>query len=89
MSETQALAVTVVVYSTPWCGFCKMAKEYLTSVKVAFKEVNVEEDGESATLIMQKTGSAGVPVVQIGEDYILGFDRQRIDTLLKSNNLLI
>lgn len=87
MSDAQDTG-KVTVYTTPWCGFCKMAKDYLSSVNVPFKEVNVELDIDAAMLIMQKTGSAGVPVIRIFDDYILGFDRQRIDTSLRANKLL-
>lgn len=89
MNDTPKNSVNVTVYSTPWCGFCKMAKEYLSGVNVPFKEVNVEEDNQAAMLIMQKTSSAGVPVIQIAEDYILGFDRQRIDASLRANKLSV
>lgn len=79
---------TVKVFSTEWCGFCKMAKEYLRSKKVDFLEVNIEQDQSAAMFIVQKTGQTGVPVIQIGEEYILGFDRERIDGALRQNKLL-
>lgn len=78
---------TVTVYSAPWCVFCRMAKQYLTSKKVEFKEVNVDEDHTAAHYIMSKTGQAGIPVLEIGGDVILGFDRPKIDESLKKYNL--
>ena len=38
----------VVIYSASWCAFCHMAKQYLTGLKVPFKEVDVEHDHDAA-----------------------------------------
>lgn len=78
----------VKVYSTTWCGFCKMAKEYLKSRKVEFEDVNVEQDQLAGMYIMQKSGQAGVPVIEIGDEVILGFDRERIDGALRQYKLV-
>jgi glutaredoxin 3 len=78
----------VTVYSTTWCGFCKMAKAYLTSLKVPFKEVNIEEDQTAAMYIVHKTGQAGVPVIEVADETILGFDRTRLDSALRDKKLI-
>jgi glutaredoxin len=46
---------------------------------VPFKEVNVERDPEAARDIARKTGQTGVPVIKIGNRWIVGFDKQRIE----------
>lgn len=79
-SKTQP---AVTVYSTTWCAYCKMAKEYLTSKGVSFREVDVEKDAEAARAIVAKTGQMGVPVIEVGDEVILGFDRPRLDAALK------
>lgn len=78
----------VIIYSASWCAFCKMAKEYLNSKKVPFKEIDVDEDAQAARAIVAKTGQAGVPVLEIGDQTVLGFDRPRIDQALVANNLV-
>ena len=85
MAENQP---KVKVYSTTWCGFCKMAKEYLAGKKVTFEDINVENDMAAGMYIMQKTGQAGVPVIEIGDEVILGFDRERIDGALRQYKLV-
>lgn len=65
-----------------------MAKEYLAGKNVAFSEVNIEQDRNAAMYIMQKTQQAGVPVIEIGNEVILGFDRPRIDDALRANKLV-
>ena len=77
----------VTIYSAPWCAFCHMAKNYLASKKVAFNDVDVEEDQKAAHEVFVKTGQAGIPVIEIGEATIIGFDRPRIDAALEQYNL--
>jgi len=79
---------TVTIYSAPWCVYCRMAKEYLDSKGVAFKDVDIERQQAAAMYIMSKTGRAGVPVIEIGDSFILGFDRPRIDTALLDHKLV-
>jgi glutaredoxin 3 len=78
----------VVIYSASWCAFCHMAKQYLTGLKVPYKEIDVEHDQKAATELVQKTGQAGIPVIEIGEETIIGFDRPRIDSALRANKLI-
>ncbi|QYJ14873.1 Glutaredoxin 3 [Rubrobacter xylanophilus DSM 9941] len=69
----------VVVFTTSSCPWCQRAKRYLRERRVPFKEVNVERDPEAARDLVRKTGSTGVPVIKIGNKWIVGFDRPRID----------
>lgn len=78
----------MIIYSASWCAFCHMAKEYLKGKKVPFKEIDVDSDPGAAQAIVAKTGQAGVPVIEIGDEVILGFDRPRIDLALRANKLV-
>jgi glutaredoxin 3 len=80
--------VPVTVYSAVWCAYCHMAMEYLKSKGVEYKAVDVDKDPKAAQEIFDKTGQAGVPVVEIGDEIILGFDRMRIDGALRANKLV-
>ena len=74
----------VIVYSTSWCGFCKMAMQYLDQKGVPYVDKDVEQDGEAYHELMKKVGGnyRGVPVIDISGQLILGFDRPRIDAAL-------
>ena len=76
----------VIVYSTNWCAYCKMAKQYLTGRGVDFVEKNIEEDPAAHKELMDKIGGnfRGVPVIDIYGTIILGFDRPKIDAALKA-----
>lgn len=87
MSETKLTEPQVIVYSTVWCGFCNMAKQYLNGKGVAFTEKNIEEDREAYDELMHKMSGnfMGVPVLDIKGTIILGFDRPKIDAALSSS----
>jgi glutaredoxin 3 len=54
-------------------------KRYFRENRVTFKEINVERDPDAARDIVRKTGQTGVPVIKIGNKWIVGFDRERIE----------
>lgn len=60
-----------------------MAREYFDKLKVPYIEVNLEQDHAAMHYIMAKSGSVGVPQIEIGDELILGFDRPRIDAALE------
>ena len=68
----------VKMYSTTWCHFCKMAKNFFEENDIKYEEVNVEEDDQAAEEMVQKSGQTGVPVIEIGDSIIIGFDKTAI-----------
>ncbi|HPM85486.1 MAG: glutaredoxin family protein [Candidatus ainarchaeum sp.] len=79
---------SVIVYSTNTCPYCVMAKQWLKEKKVDFEEVNVGIDQEKAKEMIQKSGQMGVPVIDIGGDIIIGFDRPKMEGSLKTKGLI-
>ena len=73
----------VKIYSTPTCHFCHLAKEYFKEHNVQFEEVNVAGDPVMAREMIELSGQRGVPVILIGDDFVVGFDQERIDSLLE------
>ncbi len=68
----------VKVYSTNVCPYCTMAKDFLKEHGVEFEEINVQENQEAAKEMIAKSGQMGVPVIEIGEKIIIGFDKEAI-----------
>ena len=54
-------------------------KRYFREKGVSFKEIDVESDPDAARDLARKTGQSGVPVIKIGDAWIVGFDKGRID----------
>lgn len=74
----------ITIYSTTWCGYCKMAKKYLDDKGIAHTDKDIELEPDSAVELMKKLGGdfRGVPVIDIDGQIILGFDRPKIDAAL-------
>jgi glutaredoxin 3 len=68
----------VTIYSTPTCHFCQMAKEFFKEKGITFTEFNVAQDLEKRQEMIQKSGQMGVPVIFVGNDLIIGFDKERL-----------
>lgn len=73
----------VKIYTTPTCPHCKRAKEFLRGKGVKFKEINVAKDREKAKEMVEKTGQRGVPVIEIGDETVIGFDQDGIEKALE------
>jgi glutaredoxin 3 len=77
--------MVVKVYSTNFCPYCKMAKTFLKDKNVKFQEINVQENRNAAKEMIEKTGQVGVPVIEIDGKTVIGFDRNQIEKLLKTD----
>ncbi len=75
---------SVTIYSTPFCHYCNVAKEYFAEKGVSFTEHNVAEDQQKLQEMMQRSGQMGVPVITVGDDVVVGFNKPVIDQLLST-----
>lgn len=74
---------TVTIYSTPTCHFCHAAKEFFKEKNVTFTDYNVAENLEKRQEMINMTGQMGVPVIKIGDDIVIGFDKPKVAQLLE------
>lgn len=65
----------VRLYSTPTCPYCKMAKDFLEKEGVVFAAVDVSRDEKAAREMVDKSGQMGVPVLEVEDTMIVGFDK--------------
>lgn len=72
----------VIVYSTATCPFCHKAKEWLKENKVEFEDVDVSADQAKAREMIEKSGQMGVPVIEIDDKIIIGFDVEKMKQAL-------
>lgn len=73
----------VEIYTTPWCAYCKMAKEFFKKKGVEYTEHDVADDPIRRQEMIDKTHQMGVPVIIIDGQIVIGFDREKITELLK------
>lgn len=72
----------VTIYSTPVCHFCEAAKEFFKENDVTYTEHDVAADADKRQEMIDLTGQMGVPVIQIGQDIVIGFDEDKVRELL-------
>ena len=72
----------VEIYSTPTCGYCKMAKEFFQKNNVEYSEYDVASDEEKRNEMIEKSGQMGVPVIVIDDEMTVGFDESKIKEML-------
>ena len=73
----------VTIYSTPTCVYCNSAKDFFKENNVEYTEYNVAEDTEKRSEMVEKSGQMGVPVIMIEDEIIVGFDKDKISSLLE------
>jgi glutaredoxin 3 len=72
----------VIVFSTPTCSFCNMAKKYFREKGIKFNDVDVSRNPAAARDMVRRSGQQGVPVIDIGGKIVVGFDRVKINKYL-------
>jgi glutaredoxin len=55
-----------------------MAKEFFAEKGVEYTAYDVASDAEKRTEMINLTGQLGVPVIVIGQDIMVGFDREKV-----------
>ena len=65
-----------------------MAKSYFDKLGVKYTDVDVEKDPAAAREAVEKSGQMGVPVIDMNGTIVLGFNRPKIDELLKAQKLI-
>lgn len=72
----------VKIYTTPACPYCYTVKQFFKKYNVEFEEIDLSADEKLKDEIIEKTGQMGVPVLEINNELIVGFDRAKIINLL-------
>lgn len=75
----------VKIYTTPSCVYCRMAKEYFKKKNIEYEEFDVFSDLKAREEMVKKTQQYAVPVIEIDNHIIVGFDRLLIDKLLNED----
>jgi len=77
----------VRIYTTSTCVFCLPMKQFLKQQGVDYREIDVSQ-GEAIEELRQKTGQTGVPVVEVGDQLVIGFDRAKLIKVLEAKGLI-
>jgi glutaredoxin 3 len=65
----------IIVYTTPFCGYCASAKRLLTRKGAAFTEIDILADAQQRRAMMERAGGRRtVPQIFIDDRHIGGYD---------------
>lgn len=73
----------VTIYSTPTCHFCHMAKDFFKENNIEYTDYDVSTDMAKREEMIEKSGQMGVPVIYVGDDMVMGFDKPELMRLLE------
>jgi len=73
----------IIIYSTPTCVYCNLAKNFFKANGVAYTDFNVATDLDKRKEMIDKTGQMGVPVIDVGGEIVVGFDEPKLRSTLK------
>ncbi len=78
--------MTVKIYTTPTCPWCKKTKEFLKLKKIGYTELDVTSNEKARDEMVKKSKQMGVPVLDIDGKIIVGFDQGAIEKALKKKS---
>ncbi len=81
--EVILMRPNIVIFGTPSCGWCRKAKDYFRASGYNFKYIDVSKDASAMRDMVRKTGQQGVPQIWINNAAVVGFDKAKIEGLLK------
>lgn len=70
------------MYTTPTCTYCKMAKDFFKAQGVVYSEHDVVSDLSARKEMIDKSGQMGVPVIEVNGEIVIGFNKEKLSTLL-------
>lgn len=76
------MAKKVKIYSTPTCPWCVRAKQYMRDNNISFEDYDVGADETKSEEMVKISGQMGVPVFDIEGEIIVGFDKEKIKSVL-------
>ena len=66
--ETSADSTPVIMYSTVWCGYCQRLKAQMQRAGIAYTEVDIEADPDSAAFVASiNGGNEVVPTLKFSD----------------------
>ncbi len=71
----------IKVYTTKTCPECMVVKSFLTAMGADFESILVDTD-EKINYIVDKTGQRRVPVLECGDDCVVGFKKDAIKNMV-------
>lgn len=79
------LSATPTLFSATWCGYCRKAKGYMASHKIAFQEIDIDTES-GARAYFEAGGRSGVPMLIVDGRVTRGFSESSYNQVFAKAN---
>jgi glutaredoxin 3 len=79
------ISMHITIYTTPTCPYCKLAKDYFKDKGITVSEIDVAADPSAANEMVKKSGQMGVPVIEINDEIVVGWNESAVEEILKKS----
>lgn len=68
----------IIIYSMDNCPYCDAAKALLKNLQLNFQEINISNDDQKRSDLVNKTGHRTLPQIFIDDEFIGGYNELKI-----------
>ena len=77
--------MTITMYSTPWCGYCKRLKRQFEEAGISYEEIDVDAiPGYDQRIIEASGGYRTVPSVEVGDQMLVNPTLREVEDALQA-----
>lgn len=80
--------MNIKIYSTHGCPWCDVAKDFFKSHNMDFQDIDVSVDEKAAQYMIKESGQTSVPVIEIDDKIIIGFNKPILEEILGINKTI-
>lgn len=73
------------IWSSPSCIECQALKNWLAVEGIEYEEFDAYENIDEFNRVVGKTKQLKVPTIDIDDEYVVGFNKKKLDELIKKN----
>jgi len=70
--------MSVKIYTTNFCPYCSLAKDWMKKHNISFEEINVQKNPDRGEEMIKKSGQTSVPVIEVNGKIIIGFNKPEL-----------
>jgi len=74
--------MNIKMYTTPFCKYCKIAKEIFIKKDIKFEEIDITRNQKLMDEMLKKSNQMTVPVFDINGQILVGFNRTKLEEAL-------
>ena len=71
-----------VVYTAPGCAYCLFLENFLKRNNMPYSMIDISKDKRAKERMMEISGQENVPVVEIGNTIVIGYDLKKMKEAL-------